>query len=631
MYSQQAADNHSQRSLEQRISALWAELFHKENIGVNDNFFDLGGTSLLATQVLSRIRNDFQRDIPFANFFTQPTVAELAACVLASPVQEASYSPLSIPTVPRDQPIPLSFSQEQVWFLQQLDATNQAYQFHATIQFNGQLNVAGLEWSLSEMVRRHEIFRTTFVENDGQPYQIVQNGQSILLPVVDLSKLSETEQEAQCANLPEAAFHKPFDMQRLPLVRWLLIRTDRHRHTLVHVEHHLLHDGWSFNVFLEELFTLYQAYINHEPPALAEVKIHFADFAAWQRQWMHSEQARQQLTYWKHQLARIPPALKLPFDYPRPPVQSFRGQVSRFDLPEKLSNELREFSQQHQTTLFSTMMTAFVVLLYRYARQKNICLGTGMANRRTPIPESLLGMLINTVALYFNLPDCPTFTQILKQCQQLLFAAQNNQECPFDQVVTSLRLPRDLSRSPVYQVAFSFHDAPLIPVHLPDVDVTITSGLSNGSAKFDLNVIAIPYQEQLRGLSEKNRDEKITMIWEYCVDLFQHQTIEQMIRDYLIILDTLLIQSDSNVETIPLMVESATVHPLIEHLESPAPTGDFQPGVQPVPRIDTPDREVGEKTYRATDLSDGKHGDTLGYLASLSAEEMDLLLACLEP
>jgi amino acid adenylation domain-containing protein len=542
----------AQTPVEIELKSIWEDILRQQPIGIDDSFFDLGGNSLLITQILARVYARYTVELPVSYFFTQPTIRSQAEYIQEHKSEVATAS--HIVPLPRDPstPLPLSFSQERVWFLLQLDPTNMAYQAQATIRLQGQLNSAALERSLNEIVRRHEIFRTTFTSIDGQPIQEIHEFKPFVLPTIDFAGCSPEELPQRISAWLRDEFARPFDLTQLPLVRWHLLELTPQEHLLVHVEHHLIHDGWSFTVFLRELEALYGAFVSGQAAPLPPLTLQFADFARWQRQWMGGSEAERQLAYWKERLANIPPVLELPMDHPRPVRQSFKGSVVRVTLPLSLQRLAQDFCQREKQTFFMVLFSAFLTLLYRYTGQTDLCIGSGVANRRYMETEQLIGMLINTVTLRANLSNVSSFRELTQQVQRVAIEAYANQDLPLGKIVEAVQPERTLAHSPLYQVAFSFHDSPHFPPRLPGLQVEIQEGLSNESAKMDLSVIAIPRAEQQIARAAKNDAETI-FLWEYNTALFERSTIERMVKHYESILEQALLHLDVPLASLALL------------------------------------------------------------------------------
>jgi amino acid adenylation domain-containing protein len=511
---------------EAALAGIWREVLAVERVGIGDHFLELGGHSLLAARLLARVRERLGVELSPREVFDHPLLEDLAACIEARVGSAAELRPI-VP-VPRTGDLPLSFAQERVWFLQQLDPTIRSYQVQASLRFHGRLQVEALRLSLGEIVRRHEIFRTTFHIVGGRPVQRMGSVCIVPLPVVDLSGLSAGDREREAERAIDAECRRPFDVARLPLARWTLLRLAVAEHVLLQVEHHLVHDGWSFNRILGELVALYTAFSRGEPSPLPELPLQFADWAVWQREWMRGPEAAAQIGYWKRTLAGRPAVLELPTDRPRPLRQSFAGRVERVELPLPLCAALRAANRREGVSLFMLMQAAFAALLSRYSGQDQVNVGSAVANRRWRETEPVIGMIVDNVVLANDLSGDPTLRELLQRTRRLSLEAGANQDIPFDLVVEAVQPERDLAYNPLFQAIFSFHDSPLAELAFPGLSAELTEGLSNGSAKFDLNVICIPRSEQ-RGRRGGAADAGISMLWEYATTLFDRSTIVRML------------------------------------------------------------------------------------------------------
>jgi amino acid adenylation domain-containing protein len=519
--------------LEARLAAIWSELLAIDEIGVDDSLFELGGHSLLAAQIVSRVRTQLGQEVPLPVVFERPTVARLAAYLAekgaAAPADGAPEPTLELPPihrVPRGGALPLSFAQERVWFLNQLAPGNVAYNFQFTIRFRGGLDARLLARALTEVVRRHEVLRTSFPAVDGLPVQVVHPPRPVPVAVVDLSGLPAALREPWGERLVGEEIRRPFDVSRLPLLRWTVFELAPGDHLMLQVEHHFVHDGWSLAVFLREVKEIYAAFAAGRPSPLPEPPIQYADFAAWQRGWLRGEVLARELGHWRRLLADLPAPLELPTDRPRPRAQSFRGGALRVDLPHDLYAAARAFGRRRGFTLFMTMLAVFETLVARYTGRRDLVLGSGLANRRLRESEGMIGMVVNTVVLRTALAPGLTFDELLGRVRAATLETQLHQDLPFEKLVQELQPDRDLSRLPIFQMLFSFHDAPV-----PDLDFAGLTGelfeRHNGSAKTDLNVVAKPLAEQRVG-RRLSGSEALTMVWEYSSDLFDRSTIERM-------------------------------------------------------------------------------------------------------
>ena len=387
------------KPVEEVLAGIWSKVLGIEQIGIHDDFFEMGGHSLLATQVISRIRESFDVELPLRRLFELPTIAELGESL--ETLIKAGYGlyTSSIERAPRDQELKLSFAQQRLWFLDQLQPDSPFYNIPAAIRLTGPLNLTAFEQTLNEIVRRHEVLRIAYLIVDGQPMQVVTPADTLNVPVIDISHLPEAEREKELQRLIEDEAQRPFHLWEVPLLRTTLLRLDEEHHVTLFTMHHIVGDGWSMGVLIKEVAALYEAFSRDEASPLPELQIQYADFAAWQRDWLQGEVLETELAYWRKQLAGASPLLELPTDRPRPSVQTFSGATHYFLLPRSLTKALKRLSQKHEATLFMTLLAAFNVLLSRYSRQQDILVGSPIANRNRAEIEPLIGFFVNTLVL----------------------------------------------------------------------------------------------------------------------------------------------------------------------------------------------------------------------------------------
>nr|QEO74666.1 phosphopantetheine-binding domain-containing pro [uncultured bacterium] len=540
---------------EEQVARVWCEVLKLARVGVYDNFFEAGGHSLLATQVIARLREELRVEVPLRGFFEAPTVAGLAAQVERARLdgQQAEYPPIE--RAPRDQPLPLSFSQERLWFISQLDPGNVSYHVPRVIRINGALDAELIRATFTELVRRHEILRTSFPDVDGSPAQVISPPHPFDLPLVDLRSLPAAERDAEVQRLIAQEGRRGFDFDQEPLMRVTLLRVGAEEHVLVLAEHHLVHDGWTQGVLMRDFTAVYSAFQQGRPSPLPELRIQYADFAVWQRRWLQGEVLERQLEYWKQKLAGAPPVLELPSDRPRPPVQSFHGAELILEIDAATADALREFSRRHGVTLFMTMLAAFKTLLLRYTGQTDLSVGSGIANRRWQEFESLLGMIINTIVLRTDLSGDPTFEGLLGRVRDVTLDAYAHQDVPFEKLVEELNPERSLSHTPLFQVMFSFLDTPMATMQLPGLRLEAIEA-HNLSAKFDLNVVVATPSEQSAGLGEDERPRDITVAFEYSTDIFDEASVARLAAHYLRLLRAVLEDAGRRLLELPLTSEA---------------------------------------------------------------------------
>ncbi len=417
--------------IEELVAGAWAELLGLERVGVNNNFFELGGHSLMATQLISRVREACGVELLLRSLFEAPTVAGMAASLEAAIRAGKWAPPTSIERYPRDVELPLSFAQQRLWFLDQLESGSPFYNIFAPVRLKGRLDLQALECTLTEIVRRHEALRTTFRTVEGRAVQVIAEARPLSLPVTDLSYLPPERREAEARRMAEEESQRPFDLARGPLLRARLLRLDEDEHLAMLTLHHIISDGWSAGILIRELAALYQAFNAGLPSPLAELPIQYADFAAWQRRWLQGETLDIQLAYWKRKLGGDRAALQLPTDRPRPAVQRFRGAHEALALGAGLSQALKAFSQQENVTLFMTLLAAFKALLHRYTGQDDIIIGSPIANRNRIEIEGMVGFFVNTLALRGDLSGDPSFRELVSRVREVALEASAYQGSAF--------------------------------------------------------------------------------------------------------------------------------------------------------------------------------------------------------
>ncbi|HEX2211246.1 MAG TPA: amino acid adenylation domain-containing protein [Longimicrobium sp.] len=531
--------------VEEILCGIWAKVLGVVRVGVHDDFFALGGHSLRAVQIVARLRDALGVDLPLPAVFQAPTVHALAAEVERAmgggPARAETIEP-----VDRTRPLPLSPAQEAVWFFERLSPGMRSYQFQAAVRMRGELNAEALRRALDEIVRRHEIFRTTFEEIGGQPAQVVRPPWAVSLSVIDARRRSAGEVDARFAE----EFARPFHAGALPLARWTLFRTGDREHVLLCVEHHLVHDGWSFGVFLRDLTALYAAFSRGEPSPLPEPALQFGDFAVWQRAWMESEEAARGLDFWRRRLAGAPPVLNLPLDFVRPAKISFAGQSLHVRLDPEVARAADAFSRAHGVTLYMTLLAAFHALIRRYTGQDDFVLGGGSAGRRLRESEELIGMIVNVIPLRADLRGDPDFLTLVERVRRTALEAYPHQDVPFASIVDAVQPDRTLDRLPIFQHSFNMHHAPYPELRLQGLELEVTEALGNQTAKFDLQVIVIPRAQQNAAAGDE-----VTMIWEYATDLFRRETVERMWGHYQRLLASLLAEPERPVAAARMMAE----------------------------------------------------------------------------
>ncbi|TYC01375.1 amino acid adenylation domain-containing protein, partial [Pseudomonas aeruginosa] len=492
--------------LEQRIAAIWAEILGVERVGLDDNFFELGGHSLLATRVISRVRQEQQLDASLKALFERPVLE-----AFAQGLERTTDAVSTIPLADRQQPLALSFAQERQWFLWQLEPESAAYHIPSALRLRGRLDVDALQRSFDSLVARHETLRTRFRLEGGRSYQQVQ-------PAVSVSIEREQFGEEGLIERIQAIVVQPFDLERGPLLRVNLLQLAEDDHVLVLVQHHIVSDGWSMQVMVEELVQLYAGYSQGLDVVLPALPIQYADYALWQRSWMEAGEKERQLAYWTGLLGGEQPVLELPFDRPRPARQSHRGAQLGFELSRELVEAVRALAQREGASSFMLLLASFQALLYRYSGQADIRVGVPIANRNRVETERLIGFFVNTQVLKADLDGRMGFDELLAQARQRALEAQAHQDLPFEQLVEALQPERNASHNPLFQVLFN-HQSEIRSV-TPEVqleDLRLEGLAWDGqTAQFDLT---LDIQEDENG---------IWASFDYATDLFDASTVERL-------------------------------------------------------------------------------------------------------
>ncbi|MDW8319484.1 MAG: condensation domain-containing protein, partial [Anaerolineae bacterium] len=557
--------------LERQVADIWAEVLSvsAERIGAHDNFFELGGHSLLATQLVSRLRKAFDIDLPLRHIFESPTVASLSEQIEAALRRAAAPAAPAAPPLaplPRDPatgapagPLPLSFAQQRLWFLDQLEPDSPLYNIPESVRLTGPLDVDLLRRALNALVQRHESLRTSFTAVDGVPGQVIAPRLTVDLPVEDLSHLPPAEREAAVTRLAAEEAQRPFKLSRPPLMRARLLRLAEQDHVFLLTTHHIVSDNWSSNVLVREMAAAYDALRRGQPPeaVLPPLPIQYADFAAWQRAWLQGEALEAQLGYWRQKLAGAPPLLELPTDRPRPPVQTFRGAYQTFRLSREVSAALRRLTQGEGATLFMTLLAAFQTWLNRYAGQDDICVGTPIANRTRAELEGIVGFFVNTLVMRGDLSGDPTFRELLRRTRSTALEAYAHQDVPFEMVVDTVQPQRNLAHSPLFQVMFALQSsqagAPTLRPQATSDGLTISPvEAHSGTAKFDLTLFMTEEGDRLAGALEYN------------TDLFDHSTIERMLGHFQTLLAGIAADPDRRLSRLPLLTEAEERYLLVE-------------------------------------------------------------------
>ncbi|HEU0300227.1 MAG TPA: amino acid adenylation domain-containing protein, partial [Longimicrobium sp.] len=508
------------------LAEIFREVLGAPSIARDDDFFELGGHSLLGMQVLSRVRQRWGVELPVRAVFEAPTVAALAARIDAARGRPAAPQPPLRP-VRRDGPLPLSYAQQRLWFLHQMEPESPFYNIPAAVRLSGTLDAATVRHALCEIVRRHEALRTTFLATaDGSAQVVHPAPHDFDLPVHDVSHLPRPQAANEARRVAREEAGTPFDLARDRMLRAVLVRLASNEHLLVLNLHHVAGDGWSIGVLFRELAALYEAFAAGLPSPLPAPPVQYADYAVWQREWLREGVLEDQLAYWRGRLAGAPAVLELPTDRARPAVQSYRGEVVPFEVPAGLAARLREAARREGATLFMVLLAGFDLLVHRLSGRDDVVVGSPIAGRVRREVEGLIGFFVNTMALRTDLSGDPTVAELIGRVREGTLEAYAHQDLPFERVVEELQPERTLNRNPLFQVAFALQNVRMEPVDAPGLRLKLED-VDSGTSKFDMFLEMLEDGPTLRGNLE------------YATDLWERATVERMIALFIRLLDAL--------------------------------------------------------------------------------------------
>lgn len=529
-------------AVEEVIAAIWSDILKIQKVGINDNFFELGGHSLLATQVISRIKSTFKLEIPLRSIFENPTVSRLSHIVEAEEMNKKGLWNAAILPAPPEENVPLSFSQQRLWFLDQLEPGNTFYNIPETYKIKGRLNIAILEAGFNELIKRHEILRTSFLTIDGKPKVEISPELKIKINVTDLSEFTGDELDRIIESISRREVQNYIPLNEAPLFRISVLKLSDEDFIILVVFHHIVTDEWSSVIMIKEIALIYNDLMSNICISLPELKIQYKDYSVWQRKYLSGDNLNTQIEYWKDKLRDIPACLELPLDHPRPAVQSFRGDYISCELSSQMVKCLREFNRVHSLTMFMTMLSAFQALLFRLSGQDDIVIGTPVANRNKEEIEPLIGFFVNTVVLRSKINKGMRFLDLTKDTMESSLEAFTFQDLPFEMLVDAIQPERSLSRSPIFQVMFTLQNAPRRDYELNSELRIIPYEVHSMTSKFDLTMF----------VSEIS-DEKVSVALEYNADLFEKESAEKMLRLYKCILEHVMADNNMEVSRIPLL------------------------------------------------------------------------------
>lgn len=500
-----------QNELEEKMVSIWSQVLNTKNIGSKDNFFELGGDSLKTTQLISRIREEFGKEIDPEDLFKNPELAKLADIV----DKAQNYAEEFVTKTCEEVNLPLSFSQKRLWFLDRLNGNSAQYNLYSILRLQGEVNYDVLVKSFNEILRRHEILRASFKEEDGQPKQIINNDVTIDIPLIDIREGKENERTARALMMAEEEVRRPFNLEKPSLFKGMLFKIAEHDYILLLKAHHIIFDGWSFSVLIKELASCYEAYIAGGEHKLPVLKIQYPDFARWQIERQNENSFKDQLGYWKQKLTGRLPVLDFPIDKQRPAVQTYNGAKYTSFIPHETVEKLKSAAKKEGATLYMILLAVFKALLYKYTGQEDIIIGSPVANRNRLEIEPLIGFFTNNLILRTTFSKEDSFCELLRNVRDVSLEVYKNQDVPFEKIVETLNVERDMSRNPIFQVLFSMQNTPLEEALFSDIRIS-RADIDGGYSRFD---IAVDICETAAGL-EVN--------FEYNTDLFYKDTIKRL-------------------------------------------------------------------------------------------------------
>ncbi|MBV9108281.1 MAG: amino acid adenylation domain-containing protein, partial [Gemmatimonadetes bacterium] len=542
-FGAEAAEHVAPRTeVEEALAGIWAEVLRLERVGIDDDFFALGGHSLLATRLISRVREAFAVELPLRELFEAPTVEQLAARIDLLARERGGMVAPPIAPAGREAPLPLSFAQQRLWFLDQLEPGSAAYNLPFALRLRGRLDEEALERALAGVVARHEVLRTRFAVAAGEPVQVVDAEVAVRFAREDLSHVAAEERERQVRALAAAEALRPFDLAAGPLFRGVLVRLGEEEHAVLLTLHHVAADGWSTGILAQELSAFYAAIAEGREADLPPLAVQYGDYAAWQRGWLRGEVLDRQLAYWKARLAGAPPLLEIPTDRPRPLVQGDAGAISTFAVPAGVAQPLRALARREGATLFMVLLGAWQVLLSRYSGQDDVPVGTPVAGRTRTEVEGLIGFFVNTLVIRTRFGGSPDTRELLRRVRETTLGAYQHQDVPFEKLVEELGVERSLSHTPLFQAIFALRTTQGGGARLAGAELEAI-GTAGSTAKFDLSFAVGEADGEMGGSLS------------YRTDLFDDATIERLLEHFALLLRGMAERPEVPVADLPLMAE----------------------------------------------------------------------------
>jgi amino acid adenylation domain-containing protein len=532
--------------VEEMLAGIFEDVLKLDRVGIRDNFFEIGGHSLLATRVTSRVRNALEVEIGVRSVFEEATVEGLARRI-ENAIRAGEKAPPPLVRAPRNGRVavrlPLSFAQQRLWFLDQLEPGRAIYNLSVAVNLEGNLNLGALERAVNGVVRRHEVLRTRIEVEAGEPAQVVDEWAPQKLEVIDLTRLTPEEGEAEARRIAREDAGTGFDLGRGPLMRVKALKLEEGRHALLFTLHHIVSDGWSMELLVKEVCELYEVMSEGKESHLPELKFQYSDYAYWQRHYLSDEVFEESLRYWRKQLGGRPPVIDLARDRPRPPALSYRGAARSVRLSKELCESLKALSKREGVTLFMTLLAAFKTLLYKYTAELDLVIGIALANRNRSEVEPIIGFFVNMLPLRTDLSGNPRFIQLLKRVKEVALGAYAHQELPFEKLVEAIRPERELGQSPLFNIAFGVQSSPEEEVQLKGLKI-LPMTIAPESARLDLTL----WITERAGAMSAN--------WTYSIDLFEEKAILRLHRHFETLLSNIVARPDAPLDELEMLSEA---------------------------------------------------------------------------
>nr|WP_027392684.1 non-ribosomal peptide synthetase [Aquimarina latercula] len=528
---------------EKEIAAIWKELLKLDEVDVNVSFFELGGHSLLANQFISSLRDKKGIELSLKDFYKSPTIKEIGSLVPSLDKKEIEKI-----ITPYQELYPLSYAQDRLWFLNQLDNEDNSYHVSRAIKLNGVIDIPILEKTFTKLIEKHEILRTVFIDVDGEPYQKILSPYIFSIPVVNYKTTGQKKKEEIILDSLERIESTSFEIEKGPLFRVELVRFSEEESVLIFCEHHLILDGWTQGILFRDFVDIYNELKKNPDFDIKQPEIAFKDYAYWEKESLNEEVINEQLDFWEHKFDGFSNDLVLPLDNKRPLSSTTKGGTIEHICSLEFSEQLRQFSEEQKVSLFITMITAFKIVLSKFSNHNDICVGTAVSNRHHKEFEEVLGMIVNTIPLRTILNTNQSLVEVLNEVKETCLNAYSYESTPFSKIVERLNPKRNLNQHPLFQHMFSFVNVPIKNMSLLDAEIEIVKG-HNEFSKFDISVVVNTVYEQADSFTN-DIDRRISIEWEYNSDIFEAVTMERMLSMYLNILDNLVTKPSQSLHTL---------------------------------------------------------------------------------